>query len=404
MTEARRPACSIQEGRLIVCDLELQTLMDLCSLFVAAGHAEEQVRVRIETPDALNWDRLLNLSEYHCVSPVINTVLNRYFSDCVPTSATQRLSEICRDVERRSFALGGELIRLRHLFQSAGISFLTIKGPTLAQMVYGDVMLRDFRDLDVLIEKKDAVAVFKLMKEAGFSPQLQICEHELIDYMHFCGQLPFRRVLGSPLVIDVHWELHSLKPEKSYFFWKQQSSFFTKDFDTLSPEMLMLFLCTHGTVDNWERLKSILDVALAAKGLSPEELNAIVQLAAELKVERQLQLGLAAVCQLCPDAVPGYGNLELRQSQSLNHIATIFSSYGNIAPTLKEQKELSLRLQARETGMIAASTTRILKVLFVPNLEDWLSMRLPSRLFGVYYVTRPFRVLVSKLFGKSSLS
>ena len=49
--------------------------------------------------------------------------------------------------------MSAELIRIMKLLEKNDIKALAFKGPVLSQMVYGDITLRQYVDLDVLIRK-----------------------------------------------------------------------------------------------------------------------------------------------------------------------------------------------------------------------------------------------------------
>ena len=52
---------------------------------------------------------------------------------------------------RRSLWFAGELARILTGFERAQVKAIPYKGPTLAQLVYGDLGLRSFSDLDFLV-------------------------------------------------------------------------------------------------------------------------------------------------------------------------------------------------------------------------------------------------------------
>ena len=48
--------------------------------------------------------------------------------------------------------LTSELIKIMKLLEENDIKAIAFKGPTLAQLAYGDVTLRQYVDLDLLVE------------------------------------------------------------------------------------------------------------------------------------------------------------------------------------------------------------------------------------------------------------
>ncbi|RXM21985.1 hypothetical protein EO238_26195, partial [Citrobacter sp. AAK_AS5] len=60
------------------------------------------------------------------------------------------------------------LLRLQQLMESHGIRLVPIKGPVLARLAYGDVALRQFEDLDLIVRRPDLVCAVDLLERDGF--------------------------------------------------------------------------------------------------------------------------------------------------------------------------------------------------------------------------------------------
>ena len=59
-------------------------------------------------------------------------------------------------------------------FENHGITAIPYKGPALALQVYGDLKLRSFVDLDVLVRRSDAARAGTLLAARGYRPHLQL--------------------------------------------------------------------------------------------------------------------------------------------------------------------------------------------------------------------------------------
>jgi hypothetical protein len=64
--------------------------------------------------------------------------------------------------------LAQELLRVLHLLKAHGISALPYKGPVLAATFYGDLTLRQFGDLDILVRPQDANSAKALLWAQGY--------------------------------------------------------------------------------------------------------------------------------------------------------------------------------------------------------------------------------------------
>ena len=64
----------------------------------------------------------------------------------------------------------GELFKLLDLFGAHGIGAIPYKGPTLAALAYGNLALREFDDLDLLLPERDIPRARDLLIAQGFRP------------------------------------------------------------------------------------------------------------------------------------------------------------------------------------------------------------------------------------------
>ena len=96
----------------------------------------------------------------------------------------------------------GALSQIARAFDEAGLTWVAMKGPVVAALLYPDVGDRTYGDLDLLLDRRDFAKGMQLLEELGY----EHCIHNwaLAERM-LAGQVS----LTSPLVsIDLHWHLH----------------------------------------------------------------------------------------------------------------------------------------------------------------------------------------------------
>ena len=64
--------------------------------------------------------------------------------------------------------LTAELLRILRLLDAHAIRAVPLKGPALAQSLYGDLALREFCDLDVLVQETDLRKARGLLEAQGY--------------------------------------------------------------------------------------------------------------------------------------------------------------------------------------------------------------------------------------------
>src|SRR5262245_9947230 len=122
----------------------------LCSARVVfdPGQTERCAKL-FEQP--LNWEYLLRMSYRHSTWPLLCWHANRLGPVGVPPAILDQLRDEFLWNAQHNLVLTGELLQLLQLFEGEGIRALSFKGPTLTAFAYGNLALRVFNDLDLLV-------------------------------------------------------------------------------------------------------------------------------------------------------------------------------------------------------------------------------------------------------------
>ena len=171
------------------------------------------------------------------------------------------------------------------------IPFIWLKGGWLAYNVYPSACTRYMRDLDLLIRREDAEAVFELLTGDGWRPrERDMRRKRSLFYRH---HLPSLSREGFP-ELELHWHIFkdiSINPAK---LWEYANPSGCGSEYRFLPEIHYLLAIYNGYIDSWEYgFRSMLDLALMQKKftLDPEFLR---KLNSDLKLELDLGLAYAA--------------------------------------------------------------------------------------------------------------
>jgi hypothetical protein len=257
----------------------------------------------------LNWDIVLRVAAQHGMIPLLFRRLCAVPAGRVPQQVLQRLRESSQSVVWHNLSLAGELIKLLHLFEAHGIAALPYKGPTLAVAAYGDLSLRHFNDLDILMPKGHILAAKNILMSLGYQPQQQLADHtEEVEHLQWDCQYNFFHP-EEEILIELHWRIRSRNfPFGARFddLWKRtgHTSLAGASVVSISPEDLIIMLCVHGAKHRWERLNWICDVAHLMQREKNLNWRQIWKEAARLKCERVLLLGTLLACDLLGTPIP----------------------------------------------------------------------------------------------------
>lgn len=191
-------------------------------------------------PTGVDWDALRSLAEVHGVVPLLYSRW-RLGTGTVPSD----LIEEARGAGRAYVLRGTLALRQRdeivHLLSEAEIPHLVLKGAALAQRWYGNLSLRPFADIDILLPRGEiahAEAVLRRVQYESF-PFPSASHHAM----------PVRRP-GSPCAVELHHTLTHLPLHRDLSFEDMHERAISPvaenvQLRTLSPEDTLLHLCLH---------------------------------------------------------------------------------------------------------------------------------------------------------------
>lgn len=228
----------------------------------------------LEPPD---WNQLLALAKSHGVLPL--------FYKRFPGQLPPLYAKHYRESWANSHSLSREFEAILGLFARGGVEILPLKGPVLAQLLYGDVALRPSDDLDLLVRPEDFPRAEALLIEAGFEPT------GFADDYH-------RDFHRNGVFVELHFGIAS--PSAPQFdlsgAWKRARSvdFRGHSVRFFSPVDLVLYLALHGLKHRFARLIWVVDVAYAVRALDRSEASRLLEQASA----RQLRNILLTSCEI----------------------------------------------------------------------------------------------------------
>jgi hypothetical protein len=359
----------------------------------------------------INWSYVIELAEQHRVMPLLCQSLNEVCPTLVPDDVLNSLREYTKANARYNLYRTRELIKLLTLFESSGIPALPFKGPVLSVLVYNNLGLRDYGDLDILVRQQDVLRAHRLLTEQGYklgTPSVQ--SHKEPHFSRRNKDLIFDSADGL-VRVELHWRLtgsHFDFPLDLDSLWKslEAVTLAGSAMRTLAPEDLLLYLCMHGSRHGWERLLWICDVAELLRTHNTMDWDSITGKACKLGSRRTLGLGLAIARDVLglelPEQAwhrvqiePSTETLAIRLRESLfqnSEGEKGISYWHDIHLSMRERLLDRLRLRLHYCH-------RYLRLCIVPNERDHSILELPAGLSFLYYVLRPFRLV--RRFGLS---
>jgi Uncharacterised nucleotidyltransferase len=346
---------------------------------------------------ALDWEHLARLAQRHAVVPLVHRSLQTRARGAAPDPVRRALTEKYRVNAARNLLLAAELLRVAGLFESEGVGLLAYKGPALAVSAYGDLSLRRFVDLDVLVRARDVERAAGLLRRLGYETGGLTAAQEavLVRTQH---NVAYSRD-GGRLTVELHWDVASrdfAAVPLDDDLWRRsvRVPLLGGSVKTLAPEDLLLALCVHGTKHLWERLAWVCDVAAIISSNDALDWDALFERARGARVERMLLLGLALSHGLVGRGLPESVRARIEVDDEAGRLASeaaarMFEGDEYRPAGLLKSVRFNLRARKRTRERL-----RYFRFILTPTDGDLKSLALPARLSFVYYLLRPLRLLL----------
>lgn len=374
---------------------KLEAELILACARVSSGAVEERrIEALLERP--LDWDRLVQAAERHAVVPLLHRHLSSRGG--VPAEVRRRLRIAAEQTARRNLFWAGELLRLLRRCEAEGIAALPWKGPTLALAAYGNLGLRPFTDLDVLVLREDVPSVTRLLLDEGYRPWLPLTllkRHLWASLWHQCEAAFTHPRTG--VVVDLHWAITLPSfpfPLEVASLWERREArrFCGAMVPQLAPVDSLLTLCVHGCKEYWRRLGWVCDIAALVQRNQDLIGGETLEYACELGAERMLLLGLFLAHELLDTTAPENVLKRARADRVLTRLArdTREQLFRESNVFFSSPKGILYHLRMRERRR---DRFRYLFGQFLPRWADWVWIPLPRALAPLYFVLRPLRLL-----------
>jgi hypothetical protein len=370
-------------------------LLLLCAHRGSPANLHERI---VELASAkIDWNYLFLLARRHAVLPLLYRGLESVES--LPAGFRTRLRDEFRKNATRNTLLAGEMGRLARLFEAESVPLLAYKGPALAQQAFGDITLRRFVDLDVIVRRVDARRAGELLRSLGYvKPEGLTESHEefLLRRQH---NLAYTRD-GGLMIVELHWEVapaHFAAVPVGEGVWERATAvkFFGTEVRCPSPEDLLLALAVHGTKHLWERLAWVCDVAALVNSQPAFDWPHVLRRAKESRVERMLHLVLRLARGLAGAELPEslFDNSDDEAVSALSEEVTAFMFSGTKYVPIGFARNVRFNLRAR-----ARLRERLdyLRFILTPTDGDLSAVSLPAGMSFAYYLLRPLRLALKK--------
>jgi hypothetical protein len=345
----------------------------------------------------IDWDYFYRLARRHSLVPIVYRQLESLMRDQIPVAVFNRFRKDYQENAARNLIFLDELNVVLDRLEAAGIEAIVFKGPALAALAFGDLNLRRYVDLDLIVRRADMGRAIEVLIQSGYVPSRDLTGEQQDVLLRTQHNLQFTR---GRVIVELHWQVSSelfASTVTAEELWQNIATVGLngRKVKTLATDDLLFALSVHGSRHVWQRLAWICDIDRLIRINPAIDWAELTGRAKRANAERMFLLGPALAKTLLGTELPEVVADDIAQD---DRIATLCDEIGARLFDGPEQSALPLFTVFRFNLLIRSgwrSRIRYTRFMLAPNDSDVEAVRLRPGFHFMYYVVRPFRLLHS---------
>lgn len=370
-------------------------LLLCCARVKVQPEIAESIRRLVSGP--LDWDYLFAEAAEHSLVPLLHRLLSAYAMEQVPTARMDAITIAARANTARSLLLTAETVRVTGALLSGGMRAIPYKGAVLAAQAYGDVTLRQFEDVDIVLPRADLTHAHEVMIALGYRAKYPWILSADVASSLVPSDYNYRDDARQVMV-----ELHTEKSMRHFPVQLDLAAFAQRlvpvslsghEIMTFSAEDALPILCVHGSKHFWERLSWVVDISEMIQSHTDLDWNEAFRRADSFLGGRMLRVGLALAANLLGTPLPEDVAARVRGDGVAGQIAAELGQRLLLRDPPPLSAAARFRLRRQMVPGALAGSRYALRLATAPSEEDWEMVHLPGALAPLYIALRPIRLL-----------
>lgn len=364
-------------------------------LCCARTYIDEKTEVRIvsRVENGIDWECLTDLALQHRLVNLLYFQLNNICPESIPKNVLGNLRDIFNINVRSNLFLTGELIRILEILKSKGINGIPYKGPSLAILVYKNIALRQFTDLDIFIHKSDVLKVKNILNSNGYKLYHDL--EYIKGYFYIKTQREYTFINEKTnAVVEIHWNFHGAfisLPEGYECLYNDLETLNLNGFSvpSIKIENLILILCIHCANHDWESLSWVCDISELIKAHEDIDWQYLIETAQKLGIKRIFLVNILLVNKLWKIEIPETLSNHINSDQSIYDLLEVIEQkiFFEDEILFNFPKKAIFDFKKRESVIYGIKD--VIRTLLMPTYIDFVDIRLPAFLYPLYYIIRP---------------
>jgi len=375
------------------------TLILCCSRTRLSDSIKKQINLLVK--QGIDWQYLISLAHRHSVLPLLFNSLNSTCPESIPLNILTNLRSYFQSNAHHNLFISSKLVKISNIFQGNGINAVPFKGPSLAISVYGNPSLRQFCDLDILVQHKDFTKAKKLLLSHEYYLNLPKLNEIFVSNHAF--QTPFHHSSGR-FSLDLHWGVAPRRPRFHSRFnclWNDLGSISigTHLISSFSQESTLVIQCINATKEPYRQsLKQICDINEIIQTYPNLSWDIVLYQARKLGCRHLVLIALYLTQMLYETSLPTELMKEISSLSSVQKLAKELRQSLLIDDTKSEanfDKRLYINKYNFQTIELRDKFLFSIDKIITPHSEDRQFISLSPLLYYLYYLIRPIRLIIS---------
>jgi hypothetical protein len=364
-------------------------------LLATACTIPDHSRIHTLIANRIDWRAFTDLATFHGVRPLVYRSLQAVCWSQLPAPFQSEWHETARSLTIKTLFIAGEMLRIAAEFRSAEIPVAVLKGSVIAEIAYGDISLREFSDIDLLLHPPDLAPAMPIFERLGYRPAWNRDLATTTSFLRHVGEC---RLVNPQLQIDIdlHWRVATkataLAPSLSDFpSGFQPITIAGSPVLSLALSDLPLYLAAQGGWDQWRDLRRLCDLAEFLRRHPHADWQPSLNAARRLGGLRSMLTGLALASSMLDAPLPDPAAPLIERDPVVAHLAataaeSMRQSHNPAEPVSRYRFQLHAKAGAiRKLALLWS-------ILADRTAEDAAWLTLPRPFWWLYAILRPIRM------------
>jgi hypothetical protein len=291
------------------------------------------------------------------------------------------MKSIYMDIVKYNMLLTSELIKIMKILEENDIKAIAFKGPTLAQLAYGDVTLRQYMDLDILINYVELEKMNNILKDINYFPENNLIDKKLrIQILKDMSYFNKEKNIN----LEIHWRLFSFIKDNRFNYELNFLNFNNVKLLNFDINFYIAYLAIHGSRHLWERIEWIVDINnLINKYNNEIDFKKIYKFATSYDNNKSIDLAFCLCYKL-------FDNIYVNNTYD-NEILILFNKVTQFRDSEKKISKFEIFIFHNKLFTSKSSKLKHLFKLLDINERDLNFVHLKYKF--LYYFYKPFRLL-----------